>query len=138
MAESYINITEYLAVLRKKELMPQVMTLHESIEAFHASSEHHPESERAEKTLNVHQFQQVLHVLLADKKLVSLGERGTLDGLASLASVELSTREQLMAVMSPARRRSRSRQRMMMGEDGRRLERGTQVGERESKRGRER
>jgi hypothetical protein len=77
-------------------------------------------------------------VLLADKKLVSLGERGTLDGLASLASVELSTREQLMAVMSPARRRSRSRQRMMMGEDGRRLERGTQVGERESKRGRER
>jgi hypothetical protein len=152
VAEGYITIDQYLAVLQKTELMPQVITLHESIETFHASSEYHPESERAEKTLNVHQFQHVLHVLLADKELGSIGtnfvsnfangnsappdpgrenlsELGTLNGLAGLASVELSFREQLMNVMSPTRSRSRNPQRMLMGE---------QVGVRERKRERER
>jgi hypothetical protein len=149
VAEGYITINQYLAVLRKTELMPQVITLHESIEAFHASSEYHPESERAEKTLNVHQFQHVLHVLLADKELGSIGtnfvsnfangynsvrldpgrenlsELGTLNGLAGLASDELSFREQLMKVMSPTRSRSRSRQRIIIG---------VQVGVREKER----
>ena len=155
VTEGYITVNQYLAVLWKTELMPQEITLHESIEAFHASSEYHPQSERAEKTLNVHQFQHVLHALLADKESVSLGtnfvsnfangtnsalldpgrenlrELRTLNGLAGLASVELSTREQLMKV--------RSRQRMGEG-----LRRGTQVGvserkkERERKRGRKR
>ena len=34
-AESFIGVNQYLAVLRKKSLMPQILTLHESIEAFH-------------------------------------------------------------------------------------------------------
>jgi hypothetical protein len=45
--------------------MPQVITLHESIEAFHEHAIFHTESEQAEKTLNVDQFQRVLQLLLA-------------------------------------------------------------------------
>jgi len=100
-AQGYITINQYLNVLRKKSLMPQLITMHEAIEAFHNTSQYHSQSEQVEKTLNVDQFQHVLQVLLTDKELKSgQGMQGNMNGLTSLEIIGLSTREQLMEAMS--------------------------------------
>lgn len=53
----YIALNQYLAVLRKKELMPQVISLHEAIEAYHEYAVVHEGASTTEKTLNVNEFQ---------------------------------------------------------------------------------
>ena len=52
-------------------------------QAFNNTSQYHFESEQAEKTLNVDQFQHVLHALLIDKELTS--EQGNLNRLAIIS-----------------------------------------------------
>ena len=102
--EGYITINQYLAVLRKKDLMPQVITLHESIEAFHEHAIFHTEADQAEKTLNVDQFQRVLQQLLSDKELASQldsQETASVGQLGSLEAHGLGSREQLVREMTP-------------------------------------
>jgi hypothetical protein len=108
--EGYITINQYLAVLRKKDLMPQVITLHESIEAFHEHAIFHTEAEQAEKTLNVDQFQRVLQQLLSDKELASQldsQETASVGQLGSLEARGLGSREQLVREMTPPVSKSR-------------------------------
>jgi hypothetical protein len=86
--------------------MPQVISLHEAIEAFHEHAIFHPDAEQAEKTLNVAQFQRVLQELLTDKELGSqLDSRDSADRLSSLDAVRLASREQLVQEMTPPKSR---------------------------------
>jgi len=60
----FLTFKHYVKIIRHKELVPQMFSLHEAVTAFHEFSKFHADSGREEKTLSVQDFQSLLHLLL--------------------------------------------------------------------------